>query len=308
MMNEARIAVGLGASMLGYAGYRVSLAYAKDRRQGRHPDQRDPASPQVPIIEHADVRRMLLTQKVYVEGGLALGLYCAHLTDVLTQATAPADRERTDDLLQILTPIAKAWPSEFGPRANDLAIQVLAGAGYTRDWPVERLYRDNRLNPIHEGTNGIQGLDLLGRKVFMHQGRAFRVLMATIQADLAAHHGTSPALGALCDAVADALGEAAQTTAVLGAAAAQGKVRLALANATEYLHLLGHVVVGWQWVRQAAAAEAALAAGRGERSFHEGKRHAAQFFMRYELPRVARAATLLQALDDTTLTMPDAGF
>ena len=173
MMNEARTGVGLGATMTGYAGYRVSLGYARDRLQGRHPDQRDPSQPPVPIVEHADVRRMLLMQKVYVEGGLALGMYCARLIDELATAENPEERERLDDLLQILTPIAKAWPSEHGPRANDLAIQVLGGAGYTRDWPVERYYRDNRLNPIHEGTNGIQGLDLLGRKVTMHQGRAF---------------------------------------------------------------------------------------------------------------------------------------
>ncbi|MEN0064673.1 MAG: acyl-CoA dehydrogenase [Myxococcota bacterium] len=308
MMNEARTAVGLGATMIGYAGYRVSLAYARDRQQGRHPDERDPTTPPVPIVEHADVRRMLLMQKVYVEGGLGLGMYCAKLIDELETTTDEAARERIDDLLQILTPIAKAWPSEHGPRANDLAIQVLGGAGYTRDWPVERYYRDNRLNPIHEGTNGIQGLDLLGRKVTMHQGRAFRALLAEIQGSVARHRAT-PELEEICKALEAAIQTVTETTMALGAAAMQGQIRRFLANASEYLGMLGHVVVGWMWLEQAAAATAKLPqASEADRGFYEGKRHAAQFFIRYELPRIERAATLLRNLDDTALTMPDDGF
>ncbi|MEM6928502.1 MAG: acyl-CoA dehydrogenase, partial [Myxococcota bacterium] len=308
MMNEARTAVGLGASMLAYAGYRVSLAYARDRQQGRHPDERDPTSPPVPIIEHADVRRMLLIQKVYAEGGLALGMYCGRLIDEQATASDDAERERLDDLLEILTPIAKAWPSEHGPRANDLAIQVLGGAGYTRDWPVERYYRDNRLNPIHEGTNGIQGLDLLGRKVTMHQGRAFRTLLGEIQGAVTRHRGAEE-LGELCNALERAVGVVTETTMTLGAAAMQGQIRPFLANATEYLHLLGHIVVGWMWLEQAGAAVRALPdAPEDERAFFEGKVHAARFFFRYELPRIDRAAALLRSLDDTALTMPDGGF
>jgi butyryl-CoA dehydrogenase len=306
MMNEARTGVGLGATMMGYAGYRMSLGYARDRRQGRHPDQRDPTSPPVAIVEHADVRRMLLTQKAYVEGGLGLGMYCARLIDDQATATDAAERQRLDDLLEILTPIAKAWPSEHGPRANDHAIQILGGAGYTRDWPVERYYRDNRLNPIHEGTNGIQGLDLLGRKVTMHGGRAFRVLLAEIQGAIARHRGPEP-LDELCDALEAATQTVAETTVVLGGAAMQGRIRLFLANATEYLHMLGHVVVAWMWLEQAAAALRALPEAE-DRGFHEGKLHTARFFTRYELPRIARQAALLKRLDDTSLTMPDAGF
>jgi len=308
MMNEARTAVGLGATMMGYAGYRVSLDYARDRKQGRHPDVRDPSTPPVAIIEHADVRRMLLTQKVYVEGGLGLGMYCAKLIDELATARDDAERRRIDDLLQILTPIAKAWPSELGPRANDLAIQVLGGAGYTRDWPVERYYRDNRLNPIHEGTNGIQGLDLLGRKVMMDQGRAFRVLIGEIRGSIERHRGPEE-LDELCDALGAAVALATETTVALGAAAAEGRVRPFLANATEYLYMLGHVVVAWMWLDQAAAARARLeGADDAERAFYAGKLHAARFFTRYELPRIERAAALLKRIDDTALTMPDAGF
>lgn len=305
MMNEARIGVGLGAAMIGYAGYRVSLAYARDRVQGRHPDEKGGAA--VPIVEHADVRRMLLTQKVYAEGGMTLTLYCARLVDDAESASDDAARQRCEDLLAILTPIAKAWPSEHGPMANDLAIQVLAGAGYTRDYPVERYYRDNRLNPIHEGTNGVQGLDLLGRKVMSHRGRAFGCLVAEIE--LALERAESfEELRSDRGAVRDALRLAVETTAVVGKAAAGGQVRLALANATEYLHMLGHVVVAWMWLEQAMAAILGRRAGTTADDFAAGKVHASRFFCRYELPRVARRASLVRSLDDTSLSMPDAGF
>src|SRR5690606_5945302 len=180
MMNEARISVGMGAVTLGYAGYMHSLQYAKERPQGRLPGEKDPESPQVNIIEHADVKRMLLQQKAYVEGGLALTLYCGKLLDD-SRTGDPALRKDLSIFMDLLTPIVKAWPSEYCLKANELAIQVLGGAGYTRDYPVERLYRDNRLNPIHEGTNGIQGMDLLGRKVRMNDGYAYQLLVQRVE-------------------------------------------------------------------------------------------------------------------------------
>ena len=163
MMNEARIGVGLGAVMLGYTGYLQSLYYARQRPQGRHPANKDPLQPQVPLIEHTDVRRMLLAQKAYVEGGLALILYCARLVDEEKTAETTEAKTSATLLLDILTPIAKSWPSQWCLEANNLAIQIHGGYGYTREYGVEQLYRDNRLNPIHEGTHGIQALDLLGR-------------------------------------------------------------------------------------------------------------------------------------------------
>ncbi len=186
MMNEARLEVGLGSVAVAYAGYRHSLAYAAQRPQGRHPDQRDPATGQVMIIEHADVRRMLLRQKSIVEGGLALCLYAARLVDEERTASLNEGRHDAHLLLELLTPVCKAWCSHYGLQANELAIQVLGGYGYTRDYPVERLYRDNRINPIHEGTNGIQSIDLLGRKVALQDGAAMRRLMLLIQDDIAA--------------------------------------------------------------------------------------------------------------------------
>ncbi len=182
MMNEARIGVGLGAVMLGMAGYEASLDYARQRPQGRPMGVggKDATQPQVPIIEHADVKRMLLAQKSYVEGGLALELYCARLVDELHTGDERAARD-AGLLLEVLTPIAKSWPSEWCLEANSLAIQVHGGYGYTRDFPVEQYWRDNRLNMIHEGTHGIQGLDLLGRKVLMHDGAAFKLLAARMR-------------------------------------------------------------------------------------------------------------------------------
>ncbi|MBX9630057.1 MAG: acyl-CoA dehydrogenase, partial [Burkholderiales bacterium] len=176
MMNEARVGVGLGAVMLGYSGYLHALEYARERSQGRPVLAKDPTKPPVKIIEHPDIRRMLLAQKAYVEGGLALSLYAARLVD--DERSAPDDKTRRDAklLLEVLTPIVKAWPSQWCLAANDLAIQVHGGYGYTREYPVERLYRDNRLNPIHEGTNGIQALDLMGRKVGMDDGMAIQLL------------------------------------------------------------------------------------------------------------------------------------
>lgn len=184
MMNEARIGVGLGAVMLGYTGYLHALDYARNRPQGRHPQAKDPSSPQIPIIQHTDVKRMLLAQKSWVEGGLALILYCARLVDDEITAPEPEQRQRASLLLDFLTPIAKSWPSQWCLEANNLALQVHGGYGYTREFPVEQFYRDNRLNPIHEGTHAIHGLDLLGRKVVMQQGKLLQTFAASVQTSI----------------------------------------------------------------------------------------------------------------------------
>jgi alkylation response protein AidB-like acyl-CoA dehydrogenase len=307
MMNAARIGVGTNAVALGYAAYLDALAYARQRPQGRPLSARDPASPTVPILRHADVRRMLLAQKCWVEGGLSLVLYCARLADEERTATDGEERARAGALLELLTPIAKSWPSEYCLEANKLAIQVHGGYGYTRDFPVERLYRDNRLNHIHEGTQGIHGLDLLGRKVPMHGGAALKALFEAFEPSLAAAR-RSAALAPHAESLAAAARHVTRTTdRLLGALGSNPE--LALANATLYLDALGHVVVAWRWLLQALAAESALpGAGKADEDFYRGKLMACRYFFRYELPRSGPALELLAALDDTTLAMPDAAF
>ncbi len=306
MMNEARIGVGMGAVMLGYAGYLHSLAYAKDRPQGRLPDCKDPSTPQVNIIEHADVKRMLLQQKAYVEGGFALTLFCGKLVDDMRTG----DPEKKEDLaifMDLLTPIVKAWPSDFCLKANELAIQVLGGAGYTRDYPVERLYRDNRLNPIHEGTNGIQGMDLLARKVRMKNGYAYGLLMKYI-AETTAEAKNIAELKEYSTALDFACAELTSTTEALKEVAVD-KIRLATANATIYLEAFGHIVVSWLWLKQAIAAQKGIASAVGEdKDFYTGKLAACRYFFRYELPSIHTNFALLKQLDDTCLEMPNSSF
>ncbi len=273
MMNEARIGVGLGAVMLGYAGYEASLDYAKQRPQGRPMTAagKDAASPQRPIIEHADVRRMLLAQKSYVEGGLALELYCARLVDELHTGDDAAGAQA---LLDVLIPIAKSWPSEWCLEANSLAIQVLGGYGYTRDFPVEQYWRDQRLNMIHEGTHGIQALDLLGRKVVQQGGASLAALAARVQQTIerAIQTDWAPQANQLAAALAQVGGATKKAWST-------GEPEEALANAVPYLQAFGHTVLAWLWL------DVALAVG-GDSAFAEGKRAAARYFFAYELPKI----------------------
>jgi alkylation response protein AidB-like acyl-CoA dehydrogenase len=184
MMNEARVGVGMNAVSIGTASYYASLEYARERPQGRHIANKNPSLPQTPIIRHADVKRMLLFQKAVLEGSLGLLLHCSYLSDV---AHAGEGDEKADAalLLDLLTPIAKSYPSEMGTLTTSAAVQILGGAGYTTDFPVEQFYREARIHPIHEGTTGIHGLDLLGRKITMQQGRAVQLLLTRIGTDLA---------------------------------------------------------------------------------------------------------------------------
>jgi alkylation response protein AidB-like acyl-CoA dehydrogenase len=277
MMNEARIAIGLSAAALGLAGFEASREYALQRRQGRPitGTGKDPAQPPVALVEHTDVKRMLLAQKAYAEGALALGLYCARLVD--EQHTGePAAAAEAKLLLEVLTPVAKSWPSEWCLEANSLAIQVLGGYGYTRDFPVEQYWRDNRLNMIHEGTHGIQALDLLGRKVVMDGGAGLKLLASRIQATVE-RAGHDAALAEDAVALAGALQALGAATK---AAWATGVPEEALANAVPYLQAFGHVVLAWVWLDLALAAAPAPAPRR------EGLRAAQRYFFAYELPKV----------------------
>ena len=306
MMNEARIAVGMGATMLGYAGYEASLAYAQIRPQGRPigVGGKDASRPQVRIIEHADVKRMLLAQKSYCEGALALELHCAKLVD--EQATgAPESAAEATLLLEMLTPIAKSWPSEWCLEANSLAIQVHGGYGYTRDFPVEQYWRDNRLNMIHEGTHGIQGLDLLGRKVVMQGGAGLSLLASKMGATIARAHAV-PALAGHADALAAALKHLGAAT---NAAWSTANPDEALANATPYLQAFGHTVLAWIWLDVALCAQLKLAgAGVDTTALMRGKLAACTYFFHYELPRIGAWLKVVETRDATCRTMEEAWF
>ncbi len=308
MMNEARLGVGFGATAIGYRGYMHSLEYARDRRQGRHPSDKDPSSQPVPIIEHADVRRMLLAQKSYVEGAFALCMYGARLVD--DHNTHPDEKRRHEarQLLDLLTPVIKAWPSEYGPKANDLAIQVYGGAGYTREYPVEQCWRDNRLNPIHEGTNGIQAMDLLGRKVWQGGGEAIQLLFGAIQQDL--QNAETEQCKQWAYSLSETLQQAGQVTQVLGKALGEESPEKALANASVYLRLFGHIVIAWMWLRQANVAEARLTENPqgSEANFYQGKLQAAKYFFHWELPTVAQDLVILRNMDDSCFGMKDEWF
>ncbi|WP_433368061.1 acyl-CoA dehydrogenase [Actinoplanes sp. CA-142083] len=283
MMNEARIGVGAGAVALGYTGYLHALAYARERSQGRPVAAKDPAAPPVPIVDHPDVRRMLLASKSYVEGGLALVLFAAKLLD------EPSAENNL--LLDVLTPIVKAWPSQWCRLADDHAIQIHGGYGYTREYPVEQFYRDNRLNSIHEGTDGIQALDLLGRKVVMRDGAGLQLLLSRIRETAL---GAPQDLGEPVLAAADRL---ARTTAKLWAG---GDPTVALANATAYLDAAGHLVIAWLWLSQLSAA------GDKSGDFYEGKRIAARYFITHELPRTGPLFDLLDSRDTLMVDLLDA--
>lgn len=302
MMNEARIGVGLGAVALGYTAYLHALEYARERPQGRLPGPagKDPAQPQVPLVAHADVRRMLLAQKSYAEGGLGLVLFCARLVDQARIAREAGDEVTATSrtlLLDILTPVAKSWPSQWCLAGNDLAIQVHGGYGYTRDYRVEQFWRDNRLNAIHEGTHGIQGMDLLGRKVAMAGGAAFTAYCDLLSDTIARARGSRHQDWA--EAIDGRLGRLREVTAAL-LGVADPVVRLA--NATAYLEAFGHLTVAWIWLEQA------LALGGRDDDFAAGKRQAACYFMRWELPRVDAWLDRLADNDDTALAMRDDWF
>jgi alkylation response protein AidB-like acyl-CoA dehydrogenase len=309
MMNEARIAVGMGATMLGLAGYEASLEYARNRPQGRPSGVggKDAAKPQIPIIQHADIKRMLLAQKSYCEGALALELYCARLVDEQRTGTPEASADAAL-MLEMLTPIAKSWPSEWCLEANSLAIQVHGGYGYTRDFPVEQYWRDNRLNMIHEGTHGIQALDLLGRKVVMQEGAGLALLARHVHATIA----KARAVPALAAHAAELDAAMAHLGAATRAAWATGNPDEALANATPYLQAFGHAVLAWVWLDVALCAQRRLDATAGAQTDAadalRGKLAACTYFFHYELPRIGAWLKVVETRDATCRTMAEAWF
>jgi len=301
MMNEARIGVGMGATAMATAAYYASLEYAKSRIQGRKVGQKDPNLPPVPIIEHADVKRMLLLQRAVIEGALALIMQCSKYVDYQKVLGQEAN-EKYHLLLEILTPIAKSYPSEMGVHAISQGLQCLGGSGYCDDYPLEQYYRDCRIHPIHEGTTGIQGMDLLGRKVIMQNSRAFELFISEMQETI-----TAAAEYKVLDKYAAELNQALtrlqEVTHHLTSIAQQQGPEVFLADATLYLELFSHVTIGWQWLFQGIAVQKALDGGpaKKEVNFYQGKMFTLRYFFAYELTKTLGLAKRL--LDDDRLTV-----
>ena len=304
MMNEARIMVGLNGVATASVAYLEALEYAKTRPQGRPLGAKNPEAPQIPIVEHADVRRMLLRQKAIVEGGLCLLATAARLSDLAEHARTPEERERSRLLLDLLTPIAKTFPAEKGFEANALAVQVHGGYGYTSEYMPEAWLRDQKLNSLHEGTTGIQGMDLLGRKAVAGGGAALRALFEEIERALAeARRADVPA--PWCDALAAAVASTGEVTMHLGGLGMSGDVEAMMRHSSDYMELCSVVVLAWQWIVQATAARAGLARGPSaeDRGFYEGKLCAAQYWVHTELSRAPELAALCRGGEDSYARM-----
>ncbi|MBW3468215.1 acyl-CoA dehydrogenase [Arthrospiribacter ruber] len=305
MMNEARVGVGINACAIGTAAYHAALEYAKERPQGRKITDKNPELPQVPIIEHADVKRMLLFQKSVLEGSLSLLLYCCYLTDLI-HSGPEEQREDLELLLDLLTPIAKSYPSEIACLTTSSAIQVLGGAGYTTDFPVEQYYREARIHPIHEGTTGIHGMDLLGRKVLIKEGKALKILLSEIKKDLDAAKQMK-AMQGFAGQLESYLKTAQNTFTHLHREAGKNP-EYYLADATLFLELMGLIVVAWQWLKQASNAQKALENKVGNEEFYTGKIMCIRFFYEYELVKVNSLSKRLISTDKVTVEMKNEWF
>jgi alkylation response protein AidB-like acyl-CoA dehydrogenase len=301
LMNEARIAVGIAAAGIASAAYYAALEYARERPQGRPLTARDPLSPQVPIIEHADVKRMLLFQRAVVEGSLSLLMQCGKYVD-LEKVLEGDEKEKYTLLLEILTPVAKTYPAEMGILAVSQALQCLGGYGYCDEFPLEQLYRDARIHPIHEGTTGMQGLDLLGRKITMKNGKAAMLLFEEME-KIIAFAKDDPELMPYARELEDAAGKLRKVTAHLIDFAMQGKVDLFLADATLYLEFFGIITIGWQWLLQAIAVQKAMRENPAgaDMNFYQGKLYTFRYFFQYELPKIEGLAKSLLAGNRITI-------
>lgn len=302
MMNEARINVGLGAAAISSAAYYASLEYANERLQGRKIDEKNPSNPQIPIIEHADIRRMLLQQRAISEGSLSLIVYAGKLVDMISISNEE-ERERYELLLDLLTPIVKTYPSEMGIVSTSQAVQCLGGYGYSSEFPVEQYMRDARIHPIHEGTTGIQGMDLLGRKITMKKGEALKIYINEIKKAIGEASG-SDTLKPFASALSDALSLWKDTTNHLLGIAGGGEIDLFMADSTLYIEMSGIICIAWQWLLQGIAAQSYNNRNNeGDRNFFEGKIFTLKYFFNYELPKIHGLAARLRNADGLTLKM-----
>jgi butyryl-CoA dehydrogenase len=282
--------VGMSAVATASVAYQESLAYARDRPQGRHASQKNPSEKQIPIIEHADVKRMLLRQKAIVEGGFALLFDASLAADLAEHGPDDAARARAARRLDLLIPIAKTFPSEYGFEANVLSVQIHGGYGYTSEYLPEAFMRDQKLNSIHEGTTGIQAIDLLGRKILGDGGRALSELARDVQSDVAAAREAGVS-ASLADAVADSLGQTSMLVQALAESMRDAGSLPVLAQASHFMQLASIVVVSWELLRVATAAQRGLAK-KPDDAFYRAKIATARYFIETELTRVPQLAAL----------------
>jgi butyryl-CoA dehydrogenase len=306
MMNEARLMVGMQAIATASVAYFESLEYARTRPQGRPLTSKNPELPQIPIVEHADVRRMLLRQKAIVEGALSLGVQTARYADLAAHGATPDERRRAFLLLEMMTPIVKSFSAEKGFESNALAVQIHGGYGYTSEYLPEAWLRDQKLNTIHEGTTCMHSMDLLGRKVVADQGGALRLLGDEIGRTLrrASEAGVSTEWGAAVERALATVGELTMHLASLGMG---GQVEAMMRHSVDYLDLFSTVVVAWQWLLQAAVAKEKLAKAPSD-EFCEGKICAAEYWIKTELPRVEHLAALCRSGEDSYVRMSPGWF
>lgn len=306
MMNEARLGVGMNAVAIASAAFQASLAYSKERPQGRKISEKDLNRPQVPIIEHADVKRMLLFQKSVTEGALALLVFCGILSDKISQMASVGEKLELEALLDLLTPIAKSYPSEMGVLSTSMAVQVLGGAGYTTDFPVEQYFRESRIHPIHEGTTGIHGLDLLGRKIWMHEGLGWKKLQAHIEQTI---------IQAKQEEELNQITEDFESLVKRFGHAASGLLfkrnldpEKFMADASLFLEATGILCIGWMWLRQAVSAQKALSQGASDQGFYFGKIETATYYMEYELVKIQGLISRFHSTSFPTVKMQSDWF
>ncbi len=305
MMNEARLGVGMNAVAIATAAYYASLEYARERPQGRLIADKDISKPQVPIIEHADVKRMLLFQKSVVEGSLSLILKCCKYAD-LAHVHDGDERENYELLLDLLTPIAKSYPSEMGCLTTSSAVQILGGAGYTTDFPVEQYYREARIHPIHEGTTGIHGLDLLGRKIVMKNGKAMQLFVDELSKTIKVAAETE-SLIVHSKTLQHYLNLVGQCTQKL-LAMAQKDTEKYLSDATLYLEMVGILAIGWQWLHQGIVASNVLKIKDLKADFYNGKLQTLAYFYEFELIKIDYLAKRLVSENKVTIEMKKEWF
>jgi alkylation response protein AidB-like acyl-CoA dehydrogenase len=301
MMNDMRIEVGVGAVAIASAAYYASLDYSKKRLQGRRLSSKDPTLPQIPIIEHPDVKRMLLFQRSTMEGALGLLVQCSKYAD-LAHVLPGEEKEKYELLLDLLTPVAKSYPSEMGILSISQGLQCLGGSGYCDDYPLEQFFRDGRIHPIHEGTTGIHGIDLLGRKVIMGKGKAYKLYLEEVSKTIRETENIEE-LKPYVQKLSQSVETLQKVTAQLMEVQKRGNPELFLADATLYLEFFGIISVAWQWLIQAAVVVKALRSslGEAEANFYKGKFYAFRFFYAYEIPKIEGLAKRLMDSDGLTV-------